>query len=97
MNIAVAITLNDNETFSLTPEETAQKIIDALDDASPDKDYCSVSIRQPQTGSVGYIPPPLPAPEPGDPDYIEPALPPELPHPDHSLPGDQPVINPLKE
>ena len=45
MSIDVAITLNERETFSLTPEETAQQIIDALDDVSPDKDYCSVSIR----------------------------------------------------
>lgn len=89
MHINVAITLNDSETFSLTPEETAQVIIDALDDASTDKDYCSVSIRQPQTGGVGYIPPPDPAPAPDDPDFIEPA-PPELP-------PDVPVINPLKE
>lgn len=98
MRIDVAITLNEGETFSLTPEETAQQIIDAFDEFSTDTDYCSVSIRQPQQGGVGYIPPPLSPPEPGDPSYIEPppiVLPPDAPYPDQSLPGEQPVINPL--
>lgn len=100
MNISVAITLGEEETFSLSPEEAAQIIIDAFDEFSTDKDYCGVTIRQPEHGGVGYIAPPLPPPEPGDPGYIEPppiVLPPDAPHPDQSLPGDQPVINLLKE
>jgi hypothetical protein len=90
MNIAVAITLNDGETFSLTPEETAQKIIDALDEASTDKDYCAVTIRQPQHGGVGYVAPPAPAPEPGDPEYIEPAPLPPLPETKPPKPPKEP-------
>jgi hypothetical protein len=79
VHISVAISLSDGETLAHTPEEAAQIIMDAFDEVHDDKDFCSVMITSAQTGSVGYVAPPEPAPEPGDPGYIEPAPPPPIP------------------
>lgn len=78
MQISVAINLGDGETLGYTPEEAAQVIIDALDGVDPTGDHCSVVITSSQTGSVGYVAPPPPPPQPGDPDYIEPEPPPPI-------------------